>query len=452
MYNGELLISIGILGLLIYGLFEKEINSLMLLTYVLAIFLMFMDPLINLSGIEVNMLSNNYYLSLIKIVILLAGIPFLFNPYKFEFTILLTTSLLGMLLLVSSSNLLAIYLALELQSLSAYLLAAYHKDSKESTEAGLKYFVLGALASGLILFGISLVYGFTGLINLEDIKLLEGIATGAILGSIFLVVGLLFKLAAVPFHGWVPDVYEGAPTHVTAFFATLPKIALLIMLIKILNVGFYGAINTWQSLITISAGLSIIIGSLGALYQTKIKRLLAYSTIANVGFILIGVATGTIEGLEAAIVYTLIYMVTNLGIFTIILCIKKDNFKLLELQNLGSKQGLIAISLIIFLFSTAGLPPLAGFIGKLEILMSAISEEMYVLVLIAIVMSVISTAYYIRLVQIMYFQDKEYVLGPIEMSLSGKITLGISLGIILSLILKPNKLLELSHELVLSLL
>lgn len=448
MYLAELILSIGILSLLLYGLYDNKINSLMLFTFIIAIFLILTDPF----STQVSyMLTNSYSLSSIKIFILLISIFFIFNNYKFEFTLLISSSILGMILLISSSNFLALYLALELQSLSSYLLAAYKKDSPFSTEAGLKYFILGALASGLILFGISLIYGFTGLINFEDLKLLSSFSIGSIFGFIFLIIGFLFKLAVVPFHSWLPDVYEGSPTKVMAFFATIPKLPLLIIFIKLSHITFNLAINYWQPLLIITSISSIIIGSLGALFQKKIKRFFAYSTIANIGFVFMGLSNGTIEGIESAIVYSIIYIITNLGVFTILLSINKDNFSLSDLQSISKNNPLLAISFCILLFSTAGLPPLAGFLGKLEIFKATLSESLYLLVFIAIIISVISTAYYIRLIQIMYFQNKENLLN-ITFNTENSIVLSITIAFLLLLIFKFSWILLIAHDITLYLI
>lgn len=456
MFNGELIITISVISLLIYGLVNKStqgIKWLIILAYMLAIFLILTNSINSLT----DMLMTNQYISIIKVILILSSIPFLSNTLKYEYNILLSSSLTGMLLLISSTNLLAIYLALELQSLSGYLLTAFDKKSKNSTEAGLKYFILGALASGLILFGITLIYGFTGLVNLKEIQLLDNLTTGSILGALFVIIGFLFKLGAVPFHGWIPDVYEGSMTKVMAFFATVPKISLLIILINLLNIAFYNAIEIWQPLIIMSSILSIVIGSLGALYQTKIKRFFAYSTIANVGFILMGLASGTIEGIEASIVYTIIYMITNLGLLLMVLglCPNGDSPELKEIQEIGITKG---VAFTILLFSTAGLPPLAGFIGKLGVFISAINEEMYLLVTIAILMSVISTAYYIRLIKIIFFESKIIVPDQrdgteSEMTINlSNIYIGISLIIISTLILNPSKLLEIGHNVTINLI
>ena len=331
--------------------------------------------------------------------------------YRFEFPVLILTATLGM--------------GLELQSLSLYVIAAFQRDSTRSAEAGLKYFVLGALASGLLLYGMTLVYGFSGTTNFEILtKLFNNNLTnapiGMTIGIVFIVAGLAFKVSAVPFHMWTPDVYEGAPTPVTAFFALAPKIAAMGLFIRVMTVPFGGLSEEWQQIIIFISIASMILGSFAAINQRNIKRLMAYSSIGHMGYALIGLAVAgqsgdqliQANGVHAILVYLAIYLVMNLGTFTCILLMKRDSRMVEEIKDLAglSKTNpAMAAAITIFMFSMAGIPPLAGFVGKLYIFQSAIQAELYGLAIIGVLASVVGAYYYLRIVKIMYFdkQDEE---------------------------------------------
>ena len=301
------------------------------------------------------------------------------NLLNYEYSALICLSIVGMMIMVASTNLMSVYLGLELQSLALYVIAAFRRDSLKSTEAGLKYFVLGALSSGLFLYGASLVYGFSGTTNflgIAKVVELEGMSTGILFGLIFLLVGMAFKISAVPFHMWTPDVYEGSPTPVTAFFSTVPKLAAIAMLARLLFGAFGDAFFEWQQIIVFLSISSMLIGSIAAIGQNNIKRLMAYSSISHIGFALIGIAAGTANGLSAVIIYMLIYVVANFGVFAFILNMQKEGVAITEITALSlysRTDSLKALFLSVVILSLAGLPPLVGFFGKLFIFRSAVS-------------------------------------------------------------------------------
>ena len=333
------------------------------------------------------------------------------NLLNYEYSSLICLSIVGMMIMVASTNLMSVYLGLELQSLSLYVIAAFRRDSLKSTEAGLKYFVLGALSSGLFLYGASLVYGFSGTTNflgIAKVVELEGMSTGILFGLIFLLVGMAFKISAVPFHMWTPDVYEGSPTPVTAFFSTVPKLAAIAMLARLLFGAFGDAFFEWQQIIVFLSISSMLVGSIAAIGQNNIKRLMAYSSISHIGFALMGIAAGTSNGLSAVIIYMLIYVVANFGVFAFILNMQKEGVAITEITALSlysRTDSLRALFLSVVILSLAGLPPLVGFFGKLFIFRSAVSEGLVLLALIGGLASVIGAYYYLRIVYLIYFGD-----------------------------------------------
>ena len=333
------------------------------------------------------------------------------NLLNYEYSALICLSIVGMMIMVASTNLMSVYLGLELQSLSLYVIAAFRRDSLKSTEAGLKYFVLGALSSGLFLYGASLVYGFSGTTNflgIAKVVELEGMSTGILFGLIFLLVGMAFKISAVPFHMWTPDVYEGSPTPVTAFFSTVPKLAAIAMLARLLFGAFGDAFFEWQQIIVFLSISSMLVGSIAAIGQNNIKRLMAYSSISHIGFALIGIAAGTSNGLSAVIIYMLIYVVANFGVFAFILNMQKEGVAITEITALSlysRTDSLRALFLSVVILSLAGLPPLVGFFGKLFIFRSAVNEGLVFLAFIGGLASVIGAYYYLRIVYLIYFGD-----------------------------------------------
>ena len=328
-----------------------------------------------------------------------------------EFPVLILLATLGMMLMVSANDLIALYLGIELQSLALYVVAAYRRDTLRSTEAGLKYFVLGALSSGLLLYGASMVYGFAGTTQfgaLREVLDAGSVPIGVIVGIVFVTAGLAFKVSAVPFHMWTPDVYEGAPTPVTAFFSIAPKVAAMALFTRVMFGPFAGAVDDWQQIIIVIAIASMILGALAAINQTNIKRLMAYSSIGHMGYALVGLAAGNEAGVQGVLVYLAIYLFMNVGAFACILCMRREGRmveNINDLAGLNRTQPALALALWIFMFSLAGIPPLAGFFGKLYVFLAAVQAELYAVAIIGLLASVISAFYYLRIVKLMYFDE-----------------------------------------------
>ena len=347
---------------------------------------------------------------------------------KFEYGALILLATLGMLMLISASDLIALYLGLELMSLPLYVIAASNRESAKSTEAGLKYFVLGALSSGMLLYGASLIYGFTGTVNFAGIAKAthSGPSIGLIFGLVFLFVGFCFKISAVPFHMWTPDVYEGAPTPVTAFFAAAPKVAAIAIFARATVVAFPGIIQQWQQIVVFVSIASMALGAFAAIGQRNFKRLMAYSSIGHMGYALVGLAAGTPEGVQGVLVYMSIYVVMTLGTFAVILAMRRDG-KLVE--NIGDLAGLarthptMAFFLGVLLFSLAGIPPLAGFFAKFYVFLAAIKAGLFTLAVIGVITSVIGAYYYLAIVKIMYFDE------PVRSFQRMPLLLGLILGV-----------------------
>jgi len=371
----------------------------------------------------------------------------------FEYYLLTLLSILGLLLLVSSNDLITAYLAIEMQSLSFYVLATFKRESAFSTESGLKYFILGAFSSGLILFGSSYIYGLTGSLNFTDLSiLLDGLTfensfnsfstlDGLKIFILFIITGLLFKLAAAPFHMWSPDVYEGAPTSSTAIFAIVPKIAVFVLLIRLFHGSFYNLIDSWQHMIIFSAVISVIIGSFVALKQRKLKRLIAYSAISHVGYLLLAFSTGTFEGTQSLFFYMIVYMITGLATWSIVLSIDSiygSTKNLSDITALVQINKVMAITFSLILFSLAGVPPLAGFYAKMYVFLVAMSSSFYLSALIAILSSVISTFYYIRVIKVIYFEKPEGLLFYFPVSQVTSLVLGTSFFLIVLLFIEPH--------------
>jgi NADH-quinone oxidoreductase subunit N len=327
---------------------------------------------------------------------------------RFEFPILILFCTVGMLVMASASNMMTLYLGLELQSLCIYVLAAFARDTQRSAEAGLKYFVLGALASGLLLYGISLVYGFTGTMAFASLSraLFGTQSVGLVVGIVFVVAGLAFKLSAAPFHMWTPDVYEGAPTSVTAFMATAPKVAAIALLLRALITPFGHLLGSWQQLIIVVSIVSMIWGALAAIGQTNIKRLMAYSSIGHMGYALIGLAVGTPAGVRGVMIYMVTYVFMNAGTFACIIAMRRGGRSLeriADLTGLARTDPLLALALTIFMFSMAGIPPMSGFFGKLYVFLAAVQGGLWTLAVIGVLTSVIGATYYLRIIKVMYF-------------------------------------------------
>ena len=417
----ELFLSITIMFLLMLGVFIKKsfklVNLLTILSLIFAIALVLNQPN------EIIKIFNGSYI-IDKLSIFMKALTLLFCVFvlllskdyiknnsidKIEYPIIILASTLGMILMISSYDLIVFYLGLELQSLCLYILASFKRDDERSTEAGLKYFVLSALASGLLLYGCSLIYGFTGSTNFEIISenLSEG-NTGAVFGMVFIIVGLAFKVSAVPFHMWTPDVYEGSPTSVTSFFALVPKIAALTVFIRFMYVPFINVISHWQTIIIFLSIASMILGAVAAIGQSNIKRLMAYSSIGHMGYALAGLAPGTNAGIQSTIIYLTIYLVMNLGAFGCIFMMKRENVfyeKINDLSGLSKNHPMLALGFLIILFSLAGMPPLAGFFAKFYIFMAVIEAKMYTLAIIGLVTTVVSAFYYLRIIKVIYFDE-----------------------------------------------
>ncbi len=335
------------------------------------------------------------------------------RAFKFEYPVLILLATTGMMLMISANDLISLYLGLELQSLSLYVVAAFRRDDVRSSEAGLKYFVLGALSSGMLLYGASMLYGFAGTTSFAGIANAAS-ASGAgqsmllIFGLVFLLVGIAFKISAVPFHMWTPDVYEGAPTPVTAFFAAAPKVAAMALLVRLVGTAFGGIKPQWQQIVVFLSLASMLLGALAAIGQTNIKRLMAYSSIANMGYALVALAAGGPEGTQGVLVYLVIYVVTTLGVFACILSMRRDGRPIEdinELAGLSQTNLYMAFALAVFMFSMIGIPPLAGFFGKLYAFLPAIKAGLYPLAVIGVIASVIGAYYYLRIVKVMFFDE-----------------------------------------------
>ncbi|RYE07962.1 MAG: NADH-quinone oxidoreductase subunit NuoN [Hyphomicrobiales bacterium] len=347
-----------------------------------------------------------------------------FGLDKFEYSILVLLATLGMMVMVSANDLMTLYVGLELQSLALYVVAAIRRDDPKATEAGLKYFVLGALSSGLLLYGASLIYGFTGLTQLDQI--VGAIAgsqrsIGLIFGMVFLLAGVAFKISAVPFHMWTPDVYEGAPTPVTAFFASAPKVAAMALIIRIVTVPFGPVTDDWQQVVVFLSIASMVLASFAAIGQNNIKRLLAYSSIGHVGFALVGLSAGTAVGVEGVAVYMAIYVGMTVAMFAALLSLRTENGfveTIPQLAGLAQKRPFVAAIIAIVMFSFIGLPPLAGFFAKWQVFLAAIDAQLFALAIIGMLASAVSAFYYLRIVKVMYFDEpqSEFAAAPAELT------------------------------------
>ena len=331
---------------------------------------------------------------------------------RFEYPVLILFATLGMLLMVSANDLLMLYMGLEMQSLALYVIASIRRDTLRSTEAGIKYFVLGALSSGMLLYGCSMIYGFTGSTSFEGLALAvsatETPSVGLVVGLVFLITGLAFKVSAVPFHMWTPDVYEGAPTPVTALFAVAPKVAAIALFLRVMTDPFGDLLGSWQQVIVFVSIASMIVGALAAIMQTNIKRLMAYSSIGHMGYALVGIAAGTEAGAIGVLIYLATYIFMNVGTFACILAMRRDGRlveNLSDLSGLSKTHPMMALALLVFMFSMAGIPPLAGFFGKWYVFMAAVEAGLIALAVIGVLASVVGAFYYLRIVKLMYFDD-----------------------------------------------
>ena len=455
----EIFISLSIMFLLILGVFKKNssklIQNISLLVLLITAVITFNETL----GINEVTLFNgsvviDYLSSFMKIVTLVAAFLVLIisSNYlkslkisKIEYPILILCSVLGMMVMISSNDLIVFYMGLELQSLALYVLASFNRDQIKSSEAGLKYFVLSALSSGLLLYGCSLIYGFTGSTNFNVIaNELNSNEYALTFGIVFILVGLSFKISAVPFHMWAPDVYEGSPTSVTLFFTMVPKIAALTVFIRFLYVPFLYLIDQWQMILIFLSIASMVFGAVAAIGQKNLKRLIAYSSIGHVGYALAGLTTGSNEGIQSSIIYITIYILMNLGLFSCLLMMKRNNVyyeQIDDLSGLSKNHPLLSLSLLIILFSLAGIPPLAGFFAKFYIFKSVLEQSMFFLAIVGLLSTVVAAFYYLRLIKIMYF-DKEKEKYDTDHSLWLKFSLGVSTLLILVYFIFPGQLIE----------
>ena len=448
----EIFLTLSIFSVLMIGVFIKESFNL-IFNLSSAIILFTIAIILNSSNetekIFLDSFTRDSFSNFFKILILIASL-FVLNTSKvfiidnkigkFEYPIIILLSILGMFFMVSSNDIILFYLGLELQSLSLYILASIDRDNLRSSESGIKYFVLSALSSGLLLYGCSLLYGFTGSTNFDLIadQLIKD-NTGAVFAMVFVLVGLAFKVSAVPFHMWTPDVYEGAPTSITSYFAVVPKVAGLAVLIKFMFIPFSNILSEWQLIIIFISIASMILGAVAAIVQKNIKRLLAYSSIGHVGYALAGVATGVISGYESSIIYISIYVVMNIGAFSCLYLLKKDGEyreNISDLSGLSKKQPLLAISFLVILFSLAGIPPLAGFFAKFYVFTAVIEQKMYALAIIGLLTTVISAFYYLRIIKIIYFDDSAISFDPVKNSVA-KLSVLISCAILITFFLYP---------------
>ena len=417
----EVFLSLSIFSLLMIGVFVK--NSFNLI-YKLSIFLIFLLILIvlNTDGETIKIfkesfVSDNFSL-FAKLLILISSffILIISKQYivdiknnKFEYPIIVLLSILGMFFMVSSNDLILFYLGLELQSLSLYILASMDRDNLKSSEAGIKYFVLSALSSGLLLYGCSLLYGFTGSTNFEVIASNTADSTiGIIFAMVFILVGLAFKVSAVPFHMWTPDVYEGSPTSVTSFFSVVPKVAGIVIFIRFMYLPFQEILDQWRYILVFISIASMILGAVAAIGQNNIKRLIAYSSIGHIGYAIAGMTPGTENGFKSTLIYISIYAVMNIGAFACIFLMKRNGKYIEDIQELSGasrNHPLMSLSLLIILFSLAGIPPMAGFFAKFYVFMAVVESGMFTLAAIGLVTTVVSAFYYIRIIKIMYFDD-----------------------------------------------
>ena len=454
----ELFLTTSIMILLMLGVFYKNSFNLIFklsMIVLLATFILLFNHSVDTSA---KLFNNSYtidYLSLfMKALTLVACIFVMLSSFdyikliginKIEYPILILSATLGMMIMISSYDLIVFYMGLELQSLSLYVLISFNRDSYRSTEAGLKYFILSALSSGLLLYGCSLIYGFSNSTNFDLIaQNIDQFNTGSIFGIVFILVGLAFKVSAVPFHMWAPDVYEGSPTSVTAFFAIVPKVAALTVFIRFLYVPFINLVDQWQMIIIFISLASMILGAVAAIGQTNLKRLMAYSAIGHMGYALAGLATGSNEGIQSTVIYLSIYLLMNLGIFSCIFMMKrKDIFyeDIQDLSGLSKNHPIISVCLLVLLFSLAGIPPLAGFFAKFYVFMAVIKVEMYTLAIIGLITTVISAFYYLRIIKIIYFDDPKEIF-EIDQNLGLKVSLFLSTIIILIYFIYPSLLID----------
>jgi len=454
----EIFTSIVIMLFLIIGVFKKKSSSLIynLTTISLVVLLAIVY---NLNSISDTSLFNESYKidnlsNFMKIIMVASGIFVMLTSSKYlqiskinkiEYPVLVLSAILGMMVMISSNDLIVFYMGLELQSLALYVLASFNRDNLLSTESGLKYFILSALSSGILLYGCSLIYGFAETTNFNEIFINSSKTEyGLTFGIVFILVGLAFKISAVPFHMWAPDVYQGSPTSVTIFFAILPKIAALTVFIRFLYVPFANMSDQWQMIIIFLSISSMIFGAVAAIGQTNLKRLVAYSSIGHMGYALAGLSVGTNEGIQSSITYMSIYLVMNLAFFSCLFMLRRNETyyeKIEDLSGLSKNHPILAFSLLVILFSLAGIPPLAGFFAKFYIFMAVVEQSMYFLAVVGLLSTVVAAFYYLRIIKIIYF-DPEKEMYEKNHHIGLKLTLILSTIFIIGYFIYPSGLTE----------
>ena len=450
----EIFISLSIMFLLILGVFKKN-SALLIYNLTTVTLIILLALLLNLYQVsDLSIFNNSYKIdklaTFMKLLTIGSGIFVMLTSSKYieltkinkmEYPILILSAILGMMVMISSNDLIVFYMGLELQSLALYVLASFNRENLLSTESGLKYFVLSALSSGLLLYGCSLIYGFTETTNFNEIlQNSKSGQYGLTFGIVFVLVGLAFKISAVPFHMWAPDVYQGSPTSVTTFFAILPKIAALSVFIRFLYVPFAEMNDQWQMIIVFLSIASMIFGAVAAIGQKNLKRLVAYSSIGHMGYGLAGLASGTNQGIQGSISYMAIYLVMNLAFFSCLFMLRRNNEyyeNIEDLSGLSKNHPVLSFSLLIILFSLAGIPPLAGFFAKFYVFMAVIEQQMYFLAIIGLLATVVAAFYYLRIIKIIYF-DKEKEKFETNHHFGLKITLAISTIFILAYFVYPS--------------
>jgi NADH-quinone oxidoreductase subunit N len=450
----ELVLAVGSMALLMLGAYRgqgttKAIMTLAILLLIATGGLVLLLPAGKLVTFGGSFIVDDFarfmkILALIgSAVTLLLSTEFLSDPSRriFEYSILVLLSTLGMMVLISAGDLISLYLGLELMSLALYVVAASNRDNAKSNEAGLKYFVLGALSSGMLLYGASLIYGFTGTVSFTGIAATATTASvGLVFGIVFLLAGLCFKVSAVPFHMWTPDVYEGAPTPVTAFFASAPKVAALAVFTRATLTAFPGIVTQWQQILVFVAIASMALGSFAAIGQSNIKRLMAYSSIGHMGFALVGLASGTVEGAQGVVTYAVIYVAMTLGSFATILAMKRNGQAVEQISDfagLSRTNPLLAFFFAMLLFSLAGIPPLAGFFAKWYVFVAAIKANLFTLAVLGVLSSVVGAYYYLAIVKTMYFDEPAGRVDPVRVELRAVVAVAGLFNILFALFAGP---------------
>ena len=455
----EIFVSLSVMFLLILGVFKnnsaKLVHNFSLVILLITAGITFNETL----SIDKVLLFNgtvviDYLSSFMKLITIIAALMALivssnylktFKILKIEYPILVICAVLGMMVMISSNDLIVFYIGLELQSLSLYVLSSFNRDEVRSSEAGLKYFVLSALSSGLLLYGCSLIYGFSGSTKFELIASnLDSNEYALTFGIVFILVGLAFKISAVPFHMWAPDVYEGSPTSVTLFFTMVPKIAALTVFIRFLYVPFINLIDQWQMILIFLSIASMVFGAVAAIGQKNIKRLIAYSSIGHIGYALAGLTTGTNEGIQSSVIYITIYVIMNLGLFSCLLMLRRNEkyYETLDdLSGLSKNHPLLSLSLLVILFSLAGIPPLAGFFAKFYVFKAVIEQSMYFLAIVGLLSTVIAAFYYLRIIKIIYFDDEKEKYDT-DHSFWLKFSLSVSTILILIYFIFPSQIID----------